>query len=316
MTPGMTTGMKIEDLRSFVALIAHGSLTGAAAHLRVTQPAITRRIQRLEKSMGGSLLDRSVKPARLSTLGMRVYERAHAALRDLDGLREIMKVDAEPEGTLRIGATGSISDLSAVPIVTALKRRFPKLGVEIQQGLGTELLKKVQAASLDAAAIMVPSSTKLPDGTHGDFIGVHRTAIVAPRAFPLKGAILLRQLAAYPWVLNPEAGCIYRAALQKQYAARELGFRVAVSDSSPERQLALVAAGAGLGMVSEMSLTTSRHRGQLRALRITDFVFDFDVWVVRAQFLGRLTAPVELVTAVVAECCGGRAGRASTRTGR
>jgi DNA-binding transcriptional LysR family regulator len=296
--------MKIEDLRSFMALIGHGSLTGAAAHLRVTQPAVTRRIQRLEKTLGGSLLDRSVKPARLSALGTRVYERAHAVLRDLDALREIMEVDAEPQGTLRIGATGSISDLSTVPIVTGLKQRFPKLRIEIQPGIGAELLAKVRSGRLDAAAIMLPSSSGLPEGTLGDFVGIQRTAIVAPKTFPLKGRIAFRQLAPYPWVVYPEAGCIYRAALEREHAARELGLQVAVSEYSAERQLALVAAGAGLGMVSQMMLGASRHRDKLRVLRIADFEFDFGIWVIRPPFLGRLTAPVKLVTDVVMTCCG------------
>ncbi len=296
--------MKIEDLRSFIALIGHGSLTGAAAHLRVTQPAVTRRIQRLEKTLGASLLDRSVKPARLSALGMRVHERARAVLRDLDALREIMEVDAEPQGTLRLGATGSISDLSTVPMVTALKQRFPKLRIEIQPGVGAELLEKVRSGRLDAAAIMVPASSALPEGTLGDFVGIRGTAVVAHKAFPLKGRIAFRQLAPYPWVVYPQAGCIYRAALEREHAARELGLQIAVSEYSAERQLALVAAGAGLGMVSQTMLRASRHRDQLRVLHVADFAFDFGIWVIRPPFLGRLTAPVKLVTEVVMKCCG------------
>jgi DNA-binding transcriptional LysR family regulator len=296
--------MTIDDLRAFAALIRHGSLTRAATHMGLTQPAITRRIQRLEKALGGSLLDRSVKPARLSTLGMSVYERAQAVLSDFDKLKDLMTAGTEPEGALRLGASQSISDLCAVPTVTLLKRRFPKLRIEIQPDWSAGLLKKVQIGLLDAAATMVPSSTQLPAGIDADFIATQPTAIVAPKSSPLRGQLAFRQLASYPWVVYPEGGCIYRTALEREHQARQLAFNVAVSDYGAERQLALVAAGAGLGMVPEMMLRISRYREKVRALRITDFAFDFDIWVIRPPFLGHLSAPVKLFGEVVTRCCG------------
>ena len=44
--------MIVDDLRAFVAFISHGSLSRAATHMQLTQPAITRRIQRLEAALG------------------------------------------------------------------------------------------------------------------------------------------------------------------------------------------------------------------------------------------------------------------------
>ncbi len=302
----------IEDLRAFIALIAHGSVTRAAAHLRVTQPAITRRIQRLEAAFGGDLIDRSVKPARVSALGMRLYDRAQTVLRDLDGLRELASEDGEPDGTLRVGAVPSVSDIAAVPAIALLKRRFSKLRLEMQTGWSLQLTQKVQQGQLDAAAIMLQPSGRLPDGVSGALIGVHRAVIVAPRSASLKGTVTLRQLAAYPWVIYPEGGCICRAALRREFEARGLELNVAVADYSVERQLALVAAGAGLGFVSEMMLGISRHRGKLRVVRISDFEFDFGIWVMRPRFLGNLTAPVKLFTEVVNRHFGRSKGGAKT----
>lgn len=307
--------MMIDDLRAFAALIAHGSLTRAAAHMRVTQPAISRRIQRLEAVFGGDLIDRSVKPARVSALGMRLYDRAKAVLRDIDGLRELVNEDGEPAGTLRIGAVPSVSDIAAVPAITLLKRRFPKLRVEMQSGWSLDLARKVQSGQLDAAAIMLQPSGQLPDGVTGELIGTHQSVIVAPRSAPLKGTVAFRQLAAYPWVIYPEGGCICRAALRREFEARGLELNVAVADYGVERQLALVAAGAGLGFVSEMMLEISRHRGKLRVIRVSDFEFDFGIWVIRPPFLGNLTAPVKLLAGVVSENFGHAKKGISARSG-
>src|SRR5262245_35287603 len=134
--------MMVDDLRAFVAFMSHGSLSRAAAHLRLTQPAITRRIQRLEAALGGSVLDRSVKPARVSALGMRVYERAQGVLQEMDRLRELTGDRGEPDGPLRIGAVQSIAHTTAVPAATLLKRRFPRLRLEMQSDWSLELVKK------------------------------------------------------------------------------------------------------------------------------------------------------------------------------
>jgi DNA-binding transcriptional LysR family regulator len=290
----------IDDLRAFVAFMSHGSLSRAAAHLRLSQPAITRRIQRLEAAMGGSLLDRSVKPARLSALGMRLYERAKAVLQGVDGLQELMSEEGEPNGTLRIGAVQSISNTTAVSAVALLKRRFPRLRIEMQSDWSLELVRKIQLGQLDAAAVMLPLSAQLPEGVAGERIGTHRTVIVAPRTFPLREPVTLRQLAVYPWVLYPEGGCICRAALSRAFQARGLDLDIAVSDFGLEQQLGLVAAGAGLGFVSEIMVKASRYREKLRILRVRDFAFDFDIWLIRPPFLGRLTAPVKVFGEVVA----------------
>ena len=70
----------LEDLRALVEFAQAGSIAGAANRLFRTPSAITRQVQTLEAALGAELLDRSVKPPRLNSLGSRVLEQA----RDLD----------------------------------------------------------------------------------------------------------------------------------------------------------------------------------------------------------------------------------------
>ncbi|HKA43057.1 MAG TPA: LysR family transcriptional regulator [Burkholderiales bacterium] len=306
----------IEDLRAFVSFVSHGSLSRTAAHLRLSQPAISRRIQRLEMAMGGTLLDRSVKPARLSALGVRLYERAQAVLQGIDGLQELMSEDGEPNGTLRIGAVQSISNTTAVSAVAQLKRRFPALRIEIQSDWSLELVRKIQLGRLDVAAVMLPLSAQVPEGVTGERIGTHRAAVVAPKSFPLKGSVALRQLAPRPWVLYPE-GCILRAALSREFQARGLNLDIAVSDFGVEHQLGLVVAGAGLGFVSDIMVKASRYRDNLRVVRVKDFAFDFDIWLIHPPFLGRLKTPVAVFSGIVGERFGASKARSrQTRAAR
>lgn len=299
--------MSIDDLRAFVALVPHGSLSRAAAHLHLTQPAMTRRIQRLERAIGGALLDRSVKPARPSSLGMHLYERAKVVLQEFDGLRELLNEDGEPEGVLRLGSVQSISETTAISIITQLKRRYPKLQIEMQSDWSMDLIRKMRLGQLDAAAIMSPQTAQLPEDIIGELIGVHRTAIVASKAFLSRRVGSLRQLGGYPWVLYP-SGCILRAALLREFQARGLELNVAVSANSLDHQLALVSAGAGLGFVSEIMTKNSRYREKLQVVRVNDFAFNFGIRVVRQPFLGNLTMPVRVFREVVKSRFGNKKG--------
>ena len=93
----------LDDLRALVEFAQAGSIAGAADRLFRTPSAITRQVQRLEAALGAELLDRSVKPPRLNSLGSRVLEQARDLLQRTEALKSLASPDAEPHGLLRIG---------------------------------------------------------------------------------------------------------------------------------------------------------------------------------------------------------------------
>jgi len=78
-----------EDLRALVEFAHAGSIAGAADRLFRTPSAITRQVQRLEAALGAELLDRSVKPPRLNSLGSRVLEQARDLLQRTEALKSL-----------------------------------------------------------------------------------------------------------------------------------------------------------------------------------------------------------------------------------
>jgi len=110
----------LDDLRALVEFAQAGSIVGAADRLFRTPSAVTRQVQRLEAALGSELLDRSVKPPRLNSLGSRVLEQARDLLQRTEALKSLTSSDAEPQGLLRIGlshalAEGSLIDFHAPP---------------------------------------------------------------------------------------------------------------------------------------------------------------------------------------------------------
>ena len=92
----------LDDLRALVEFAQAGSIARAADRLFRTPSAITRQVQRLEAALGAELLDRSVKPPRLNSLGSRVLEQARDLLQRTEVLKSVTSSDAEPHGLLRI----------------------------------------------------------------------------------------------------------------------------------------------------------------------------------------------------------------------
>ena len=76
----------LDDLRALVEFAKAGSIAGAADRLFRTPSAITRQLQRLEAALGAELLDRSVKPPRLNSLGSKVLEQARDLLQRTEAM--------------------------------------------------------------------------------------------------------------------------------------------------------------------------------------------------------------------------------------
>ncbi|RVD34704.1 LysR family transcriptional regulator, partial [Mesorhizobium sp. M8A.F.Ca.ET.023.02.2.1] len=99
----------LEELRTLVLFAEEGSIQSVARRLPLTQPAVTRQMQRLEDMLGTTLLDRRQKPPRLTTAGLEVLERAKDILASVEALKAFA-ADTEPQGVLRVGLAHGLSD--------------------------------------------------------------------------------------------------------------------------------------------------------------------------------------------------------------
>src|SRR5215813_4286636 len=82
--------------------------------------ATTRQLQRLEAALGAELLDRSVKPPRLSSLGSRVLEQARDLVKRTESMKSVASRDAEPHGLLRIGLAHALAEGTLIKPIRAL----------------------------------------------------------------------------------------------------------------------------------------------------------------------------------------------------
>ena len=278
--------MELDDVLAFVSVADTGSVSLAARNLNVTQSAVTRRLQRLETSLGAKLLDRRTRPISLSTAGRAALDRCRRLLNDVQEVRAATANGHLPVGEIRIGVAHALNEVTLTKPVAEVGRMFPNLALRLATGWSRDLLERVRVGSVDAAVILLPEGENLPSGVAGKEIGKDRLVVVGGRAKGRPRAGRLRDLAGMQWILNPE-GCAARAGLRRLLLQANVDMVVAVESYNYELQLALVAQGRGLSLVPEHILKRSRFRPQLQRLRISGLDFPLTVWMVfREPFTG------------------------------
>lgn len=297
--------MLLEDLKTFVAVIDHQSITRAAGALHLTQSAISRRIQHLEEALGASLFDRNSKPPRPTPLAQRIYAQALPLLRGVGSLLDVARGDATPSGPFRLGLSQVVADVVLFDVALRMKETFPSLQLQTRSDWSTRLRDGVSNGALDAAALLLPASAPgqeaAPEGDiDGRRIATLEVLVVQRRRAPLVEARSdIAALARQDWILNPH-GCGYRAALTHAMAERGHALRIGIDTPGTETQLRLVAAGLGLGLVPRSVLRHSAWRKELAIVGVADFALSLDVWLVHAKQMGNLAQAAEVLAQTVA----------------
>lgn len=122
--------VELRHLRALAAIGDEGTITGAAAVLHVSQPALSRTLEQLESRVGVRLADRTTRTLSLTDAGQRLYERAHLILRQLDDALTEAATGVRP---LRIGfAWAALGDLT-VPLLRAWREAHPGTPVQVHR---------------------------------------------------------------------------------------------------------------------------------------------------------------------------------------
>lgn len=144
--------MDLTQIRYFLALAETLNFTSAAEVCHVTQPALTKSIQKLEAELGGKLLLRERGNSQLTDLGRtmapllrRTFDAATAAR---EGAAQFHKQDV---ARLRIGIGAWVPPGSLRPLLASLSPRFPTLELSIRQGDTPTLNQWLLAAEIDVA---------------------------------------------------------------------------------------------------------------------------------------------------------------------
>jgi DNA-binding transcriptional LysR family regulator len=115
-------------LRTFLSVRRHGNLTRAAEELFVTQPAVTRRLERLERALGFPVFERLGRALHATAAGEALVEEATAMVGAMDRLGESLRARrAGARGRLRVGASTTPGLYVLPAVLRAFEARHPEV---------------------------------------------------------------------------------------------------------------------------------------------------------------------------------------------
>lgn len=255
--------VRLDDIDYFLAVAAQGQARRAAAELGVSQPAVTKGLQRLEKELGFPLFERSVKGMRLTPVAEQFRQRTQALRASLgEAIKEAADLHLGAMGVLRVGVSPLYAQRLFVPACLQLHRQRPAARMRVMINLNDALLAALRLGDLDLSINALPGV--MPEDLQAIPLMDDALVLVVREGHPLLGRRRLRlhDLAEAEWML-PGPGVAARRSVEGRFA--EAGLpppRVAVEVSNTAAQLSRLLVHSDLvAILSESQLESATGEG-------------------------------------------------------
>jgi DNA-binding transcriptional LysR family regulator len=262
--------MNLHALRLFHAVAEAGSVTRAAGRLRISQPAVTSQIRKLEGELGLRLLEADGRGVRLTEAGRLLAERA-ARLFHLEADIERMLADYREgrSGAVRIAATYLPANHLLPGPLAAFRAGRP--GVELSLTTVNSKTAFDRLLRCEADIAVVGGGRPAPGGLDRTPLLEDRMLFAAPPGHPLAGrSVPLAEIVQYPFVLREEGSSTREKLLALCRAFGAAPPRAGLIASGPYETIRAVKAGCGIAFVSALEVRDELARGELAVIDVPD----------------------------------------------
>jgi DNA-binding transcriptional LysR family regulator len=154
--------VELEQLRTFAAIARLGSLSAASAAVNLSQPAVSRQVQALERRLGARLLERGARGVQPTEAGGAVARAAADVLSRLEELdAELALLRGGEGGTLRLGATVTVCLYLLPPLLRRYRERYPRQEIVLVNERSRQIPELVRDRRIDVG---IASSSVPPPG--------------------------------------------------------------------------------------------------------------------------------------------------------
>jgi DNA-binding transcriptional LysR family regulator len=254
------------EVEAFERVAALGGFTRAAAALGLSQPAVSRRVELLERELGAPLFDRLPGSAgvRLTEAGERFLPYARAVLAAArEGAAAVLALEQDGGGAVTLALVGALATAAVVGRLQAFRAAAPGVRLTLRTGTTDEVAALVRAGEahlgllreLGGGAEDLESLSLEPE----------RPTVVCGPQHPLlraAGPIPPEALDGQTWVT------LDAAVLRRLLALAGLRDPELIAIDSREAQVRLIAAGFGIGLVPRHAVARDLAAGTLRPLPV------------------------------------------------
>lgn len=257
-------GGSLDDIRAFCAVVDFGSISAAARVLGETKGGVSRRVTRLERRLGTTLLARRPRAVSPTEEGVAFHAKAGAALALLDDAAEAAsEAHSLPQGHLRLTAPVDLG-LELLPTaISVFRRRYPQITVEL---LLTSSALDLTTHRIDLA---LRASSELPDMGYRatplasfDVRLYATSAYLAERGEPQSPA----ELAGHDLIVARDLIGTAAVSLSSGRRTERVAVRPAVQTDELASVARIVLAGGGIGPVPDVVAAPALQDGRLQAV--------------------------------------------------
>ena len=146
----MSMNFDLADLRAFVAVAELNSFRAAADAIHLSQPALSRRVEKLESALGVRLFERTTRSVSLTAVGRDFSRKARALLDDLeDSLLSMQAVAASQQGEVVIACVPSAVYYFLPKVLRDFHDQHPRIRVRIIDDSANAALESVARGEAD-----------------------------------------------------------------------------------------------------------------------------------------------------------------------
>lgn len=198
--------MDLDQLRYFLRIAERQSFTRAAADLGISQPALSRSVQKLEEELGQPVFERRTRSVALTDSGVLLQARAHQVLSIIEDTKAEITDDGH-SGRVRVGAIPTIAPYFLPEVLRKFSREFPKASLIVQENTTDALLRGCTQGEIDLAIVALPVPARYLECEE---LFEEELLLVLPPDHPLveQDSIRLSDVEPYPFVLLDEAHCL------------------------------------------------------------------------------------------------------------
>jgi len=149
--------MTLSELRFVVSVAQEKNFRRAAAKSFVSQPALSLAIKKIENELGVLIFERNRMGISLTTVGEKIVNQAQIVLEEVDKIKAISVAERNTQQVeVKIGLIYSIAPYLLPSIIPLVKNSSPEIILEAEEDITTNLVKKLDEGSIDAAIIALP----------------------------------------------------------------------------------------------------------------------------------------------------------------
>lgn len=269
------------ELAAFVAAVEAGSVHGAADALQLTQSAVTKRIQMLERRVGGRLFERGRFGVRPTELGRTVYPASKRALEALEGVAQVVELSRAAGGMdLRLSASHTIGEFLLPGWLADFRRERPEVHPQLEIVNSQGVIDAIQENRSEVGFIEGPDSPASLESlavAHDEIVAV----VAADHRWARRRAITVDDLVTDSY-LTREAASGTRAVATSALARAGVELVPALQAASAQ-SLKRALGGGGFTLISRLTIEVEERAGALVGLPVQGLDLRRDLRAIRRR---------------------------------